>query len=60
MKFRTKLDIKSHEQKKHVMETPVGYILINNPVKELTPPMHHSDAVNFIDDVCPIPFKLLI
>ena len=58
MKFTTKYGAKRHEQKKHVMETPGGYMLINNTAEDSTPPMHDSDAVDFICKVCPIPFKL--
>ena len=57
-KKREKLNVKRDEQKKHVMETPSGYKLINNPVKDSTPPINHSNAKNFIGDVCPTPFKL--
>ena len=58
MNFRTKLNVKHCEQKKHVKETPRGYMLINNPVYDSAPPMHHSDNVIFIGNVCPNPFKL--
>ena len=58
MKFTTSFSLKRHEQKKHVMETPGGYMLINNTGEDSTPAVQHLDATEFICKVCPIPFKL--
>ena len=42
------------------METPGGYLLIKNNVKDSTPPMHHLDAINITSKVCPNPFNFPI